>query len=102
MMFCGFSAFCKSKCVWLFAGVQKGNAMRAILNDLLSDAFQSSLPEKGGVPLPQNLVRLPQPPSADELLSIPGLLGTTYEAASQPNTSFTIQSSQYDLVSAVS
>ena len=40
------------------AGVQKGSAMRGILQDLLSDPYQSSLPDKGGIPLPQDVVRL--------------------------------------------
>ena len=40
------------------AGLPKGSAMRGILQDLLSDSYQSSLPDKGGVPLPQDVVRL--------------------------------------------
>lgn len=39
------------------AGVQKGSAMRSILQDLLSDSYQSSLAIKGGIPLPQDVVR---------------------------------------------
>ena len=39
------------------AGVQKGNAVRGILQDLLSDGYQSGLAEKGGIPLPQDVVR---------------------------------------------
>lgn len=42
-----------------FAGVQKGNAMRGILLDLLSDSYQSSLPAKGGISLPQDMVSTP-------------------------------------------
>ena len=39
------------------AGVNKGNAMRSILLDLLSDTYQSSLPDKGAIPLPRDVVR---------------------------------------------
>lgn len=39
------------------AGVAKGNAMRGILQALLSDSYQSSLADRGGVPLPQDVVR---------------------------------------------
>jgi hypothetical protein len=30
--------------------------MRGILNDLLSDSYQSTLPAKGGIPLPHDMV----------------------------------------------
>ena len=43
------------------AGVQKGEAMRSIMLDLLSDAYQSGLADKGGVRLPQDVVRPPLP-----------------------------------------
>ena len=32
--------------------------MRGILQSLLSDSYQSSLADRGGVPLPQDVVRL--------------------------------------------
>ena len=42
--------------MWCAAGVQKGEAMRSIMLDLLSDAYQSGLADKGGVRLPQEVV----------------------------------------------
>ena len=41
------------------AGVLKGEAMRSIMLDLLSDAYQSGLADKGGVRLPQEVVGPP-------------------------------------------
>ena len=41
---------------WCVAGVQKGEVMRSIMLDLLSDAYQSGLADKGGVRLPQDMV----------------------------------------------
>ena len=54
----GDSEMTSTRCA---AGAQRGEAMRSIMLDLLSDSYHSGLADRGGVRLPQEVVGPPVP-----------------------------------------